>query len=175
MKTKQKIEKLLSELQERQCRTYKIFCAVRKAVAPFDGKPITKRIATAVEKALPEYTVYYERQYGMFHVIIWGNGIEYGDRLSLLLGYESAPTFHIGEPDKQHSGFEYYSCCYGSAEKERIDQTQKLLVDDRKLQRVADVVDNLISARAAWNKLYGMGPDQIPGYWLIGKELLNNK
>ena len=43
----------------------------------FDGKTVTKRMATAVGKALPTYTVFYDTSIGMRHLYVWGNEIAY--------------------------------------------------------------------------------------------------
>lgn len=83
---------LLEEIDkriERKRIDLRLVTVVFQACEKYEGKPITKRIATAVEKALPTYTVNYNRDYGMFHIRIWGNGIPYNNRFSSLIGYDS--------------------------------------------------------------------------------------
>lgn len=60
------------------------------AAEPFDGKPVSKRIASAIESALPGYRVHYSAEHGFYRVEIWGGAIEYRCRVSLNLGYSNA-------------------------------------------------------------------------------------
>jgi hypothetical protein len=53
-------------------------------LAPFAGKAISKRMETAMKKALPDYVV--SMNSGLSTVIsIWGNGIDYENRISCYL------------------------------------------------------------------------------------------
>lgn len=65
----------------------KILDAIEPVLKSFDGKTISKRIETAIKKALPEYTVYYGKSYSWYEVRIWGNGIKYDNSITLNLGY----------------------------------------------------------------------------------------
>jgi hypothetical protein len=49
-----------------------------------DGKQITKRIETAVRKALPEYQVSLSNSFTI-SINVWGNGIDYEKRVSVYL------------------------------------------------------------------------------------------
>lgn len=64
---------------------------LRDVVKKHDGRKITKRIETDLKKlnAMDLFTIYYVKEHGMYRIIIWGNGINYDDRFSSLLGYES--------------------------------------------------------------------------------------
>ena len=68
-------------------RQLEVTNAALEVIKTFEGKQITKRIGTAVQKALPDFTVYYGKPYGWYEVKIWGNGIEFGSGVSLLLAY----------------------------------------------------------------------------------------
>lgn len=71
----------------RQDLNYKTWKIAESVIVKFDGQKITKRIATALSKELPDYTVYYDTNHGMYDLVIWGNGIPYDNRISIYLGY----------------------------------------------------------------------------------------
>jgi len=70
---------------------FKLWKVVQSALLKFEGKTISKRIETEIKKLLPDNTIYYDNNYGMYHIVIWGNGIKYDNRLSFLLGYANNP------------------------------------------------------------------------------------
>jgi hypothetical protein len=123
------------------------FGRVLDALRPFEGKKITKRIATAVEKAIPEYTVYYDggkNVSGIYHLTIWGNGISMDQRIQLYLGSVQVTTPH-GEPIPAKTFFvERFldaNCCYYEAAQERNAKRRKLLKNTRKLDRIAAAIN----------------------------------
>lgn len=57
----------------------------------FNGKKITRRLATLIQNAHPSWTVYYDKSYGSVHLSIWGgdSGLDsFSDRMHILVGYE---------------------------------------------------------------------------------------
>ena len=70
--------------QEFNCALWKL---VESNLKNFEGKKITKRIETALKAALPEYSVHYSTDHGMHKISIWGNGLDYGRRLTYYLGH----------------------------------------------------------------------------------------
>lgn len=58
----------------------------------FDGKKVTKRMETAAKEAHPEYTTYYEAGYTVY-LYVWGNGIDYSNRMMVKLCYKDDATF----------------------------------------------------------------------------------
>ena len=63
---------------------------VLEALKKFEGKKITKRFATAVEKKLGEgYSVFYKAEDGYrYSISIWGRDIEYKSRWTFDLGHK---------------------------------------------------------------------------------------
>jgi hypothetical protein len=53
----------------------------------FDGKSYSKRIETAIKKALPEYQIYMEHVASQYYINIRGNGISYEDKIHIFIGY----------------------------------------------------------------------------------------
>ena len=84
-KTWENIQKKIQDQQE----NYRLWKIVESVLTRFEGQKITKRIETALKKELPEYTIYYVLEYGMYHVRIWGNGIQYDQRKGYLIGYST--------------------------------------------------------------------------------------
>lgn len=161
MSTLQTIKSMLKDKLASQQRNYTIYCAVEKALMPFEGKKITKRLATAVEKALPEHTVYYSTDYGMYHINVWKAHLD--NKISFLLGYhgaytaESSKPFRMGSAEESHSGFKYYSASNGHWEQIRIKQNAALLANTVKLKKMARIVDNIAKAQAAFEALNASG------------------
>lgn len=72
---------------------------IGEQIKVFEGKTISKRLATAVEKEIharmgAEWTVYYRPQYGMFHLSIWRSEppLNYDHRMESLIAYDSDPV-----------------------------------------------------------------------------------
>ena len=136
---------------------------IAETLKKFEGKQITKRFATAVKKAMPDYTVYFENKYSLIQLVIWkGN---YNDRTQHVLGYASNPIYHTGQHDIQHSGFEYYNYCYGFRARERIAKCEKILQDGT-LVKLTECVDAIKSANDAFKKY---DSDTIPFFYAIKK------
>jgi hypothetical protein len=98
--------------------------------------------------------VYYRAEYGMFNVVIWGNGISYDDSKSFLLGYAS----HGAKFDAAKFANDYNVCFYGAA----IDRNMKRRANasnDNRCQRVAELVNTLNEARAELIELLDDDPD----------------
>jgi len=61
---------------------------ILEIVTTWEGKALNKRLATATEKALPEYTISWHKDYSNIKFCAWGNGIDYDNMIS----------FYIHEP-----------------------------------------------------------------------------
>jgi len=105
--------------------------ALLEVLKVFEGKPISKRIATACEKhpAFEGYQVYYNPQYGMYHIKAWKGSMDYC--FDALIGYDSNPIIDL---EKIRGYVKRYTL-----NKERIENMEK----------TADQVEGLIKE---WNK-----------------------
>jgi hypothetical protein len=150
METYEKIESIIqADIDSEQVGIdlhYKLLSILEK----MEGKTISKRIETAFSKEYPEYSTYYEREHGMYHLTIWGNGIEYNDRERFLLGYESDPVVKIGSYEDR-TGFLYHNCCNGSAAEERNNKRRGML--ESGVDKIADIVDMYQRAHKAFHEL----------------------
>lgn len=65
---------------------FRIYSEVANVLKDFDGKKITKALATAVEKKTGLNT-YYGAEYSWFSLKVWGPTLPFKDRIDLNLGY----------------------------------------------------------------------------------------
>ena len=71
--------------------SYAVYIRVLEVLKPFEGKQFTRRIETAVKKALPGYRIYQDGIASMTHLNVW----EGDEKLSFLLCYDSDPYFRM--------------------------------------------------------------------------------
>lgn len=64
---------------------FMVFVKTIEALAPLNGRKINKAFATAVEKALPGYSVYYDKKDYNVSINVWGNGVPYDRKISVYL------------------------------------------------------------------------------------------
>ena len=119
----------------------------------FDGKPITKRLATAVQKALPERTVHYSTIGSMVHLEIWGAGTEHKNRSSFLLGYTDTSRFGPASTLNAHNYEIEHNARYYSAARERNAKRRALMADETWCLKVALTINALNSERATYESL----------------------
>jgi hypothetical protein len=84
-----------------------IYNAALEVMQSFEGKQITKRIATALEKKLPGKVIHYSTEYSWYAISIWGDGVAYDNAIRLNLGYLSAGNTLDLAKVKEHN------LCYG--------------------------------------------------------------
>lgn len=144
-----------------------LFERFKKATEKFEGKKITKAIATAFEKELgPEYVVYYSSEYGMYQISFWKGSSQ--NKKQFLIGYDSTPIFRRGHSTESHSGIEYFCNCYGQAAKERNDRRRETLRNQKTLDKMASAIDKLLEAR---EELEQFSDYSHPGWYAIVKAL----
>lgn len=125
------VKKELSETKNRYAEHLTLINALLEVLKPFDGKPISKRIATAFEKhsAVKNYRVYYSNQYGMFHIKAWKGSMD--NCFNPCIGYESSPIVNLEKIKESNK-------CY-TLNAERLENMEK----------TADQVEGLVND---WNK-----------------------
>jgi hypothetical protein len=148
------IESLKNEI-EKQEKVINIYDIVIEILKPFEGQKISKRLATALKKSekLKDYNINYKNDYRMYHIEIWKKADYKGFNVSLLIGYDNNPIFHIGDPLKEHSGITYFSACYGHWEKERLSQNKELLNNNKRIDKFANIIENYIYAKKEFENL----------------------
>jgi hypothetical protein len=143
------IKEALSDDYQRDAKSLALLDTLAAALKPFDGKPVSKRLATAVQKAMPEAQVYYRHEYGMFHISIWGTvqgeKVEFEKRREFLLGHErdgKAPVFTLGSLDASENGTFYgYNTWAGSGAVRRMDQIRNQFANERQLEALASALE----------------------------------
>jgi len=107
-------------------------------LAKFEGKKLTKRLVTNLEKALPGATIYWEHNAGMININISGvpEFMSYNDRLRLFLGYDKdLPSYSVER-------FEYADYCHGGESRDRVIKTCELL-DSTLPEKIDQAIQNL--------------------------------
>lgn len=59
-------------------------------IEKYEGKKITKHIATAISKEFPNARVWLDDNYGMFHLNVCLEGLPLDQKVSMLLGYKDS-------------------------------------------------------------------------------------
>ena len=82
---KEKILKTIDLYQKQLHVAQEVLTTLKK----YEGKKITARIKTELSNnpRLEPYTIYYSKQYYMYELVVWGSGIDYGERMLMVLGY----------------------------------------------------------------------------------------
>ena len=126
-------EQLLEKINERidhyQIRL-ELINIIDTPLKRFDGKKITKRIETAINLALPKRTVYLNKDYSMFQLVIWGDKewlakerrISYNERFTSLIGYKDNPIF-------DHDKF--------------IEYNQRHLLNEKRIKSLKRAIENI--------------------------------
>jgi len=115
---------LVRTAQTEKLRNYELICTISTVLEKFEGKPISKRMATAVEKVLPLNTVYWDKTDYHANITIWGNEIHYDKRLTVYLPFS---MFNKEENlSFSHSKFKEDNRCH-FLEKGRYEETEENL------------------------------------------------
>lgn len=145
--TIENVKKVIEQYNSEEMSDNLLFEEIKKALKPFIGKPINKRIETALKKHFgDEYLIYIERIGSLVNLKIKGNWKDQGEYrkqngYSFHFGYSDTLTYEEGSSTEKFSGFNYFSCSYGDASLERIDKNKKLLRSPKKLEKLVDAIN----------------------------------
>lgn len=151
------IKKVIEQYNNEGKSNNLLFEEIKKALKPFIGKPINKRLETALKKHFgDEFLIYLERIGSLVNLKIKGNWkgqSEYRKQngYSFLLGYSDTLTYEEGSSTEKFSGFNYFSCSYGDASLERVDKNKKLLRSPKKLEKLVDAINKYHEALKVLN------------------------
>ena len=123
-----------------------MFEELSKLFERYEGKQITKRMATAIEKEHPDWTVYYKPDYGMYQINIWGgdSGRDYNHYWQFFLGYESQGGIFTLEH------FKDTNAGYGSAAEKRNIERRRMLAHPEELEEMARTFVAWKEAEGKW-------------------------
>lgn len=124
----------------------------------FHGKKITKRLATLVEQAHPDWTVHYDRpdklsgSCGLLYLNIWGGttGRTHNDRMHILIAY--ANEMECYDADK----FKERAACYFAGKDKRLPEREATLNSDAPEQIARAMMDMKRSKMALSDVLDGL-------------------
>jgi len=130
-------------------RNHALYTKILAVVETLHGKKLTKRVANAVQKALPDHTLYYKRdQYGGHvmgtYIQVWGDGIDMNKRIQFALGCQDCVDVDY---------FVANNRCYGDAAAERIAERDAWLAEPGNAGRLAGAYEVLCSAQANFDKM----------------------
>ena len=121
-------------------RDMRYFSALLELVKKMEGKPVSKRIATAFQQKFPELTVYWSDNHN-YHLSVWGGDIPSGKRVEFYFG----DSYSGSRPDISVERFEYDNARHGSAAQERNREREVALAqagnsfDNALVQLIEDV------------------------------------
>jgi hypothetical protein len=163
--TKETIVQTITAGMKDEQASIALYDALLPIMERFDGKQITRRIATAVTKAFPDWTVYYDDNYSLFAIRVWGGstGRDYNGAATFYLGYKSSPTFTL-----EH--FKDTNAWAGSAARERNTKREAILSDDARIAEMAEAFAAFTEAKARFDAALD-GPIENPSKYAIEKAL----
>jgi hypothetical protein len=169
MCTQQKIIDAIKACRDRDASNLALFNRLLPILEKFDGQKITKRLASAVEKACPDLHVFYRPEHGMFHLAIRRQDERWDDRKEFLLGHDTNPVFRIGEfHDDGRGSFCGFNRWAGSAASARIAKCEEQLADPYLTANLAKAFDQL---RDATETLKGLMSYPFEGQYEIERAL----
>lgn len=99
-----KCHKQIKLLEAKQTAFDLIFPIIKS----FEGKQVTKRIKTKIENELKDYSISYNPSWTYIELSIWGNGIEYNDKITFnLCLVEGDKTLSIEKVMQYPQWFDY--------------------------------------------------------------------
>jgi hypothetical protein len=143
--TKEQIKNIIQEQYNRELADYIWFNDFMEVIKQFEGKPISKRIETALKKAFPDVTFSYDILAGMYRIFAWGQvtGRTYDNRMTFYIGNipfgSNDNTVLINEVKIRES-----MTSFDTAALKRNEYRQQLLKNDTML-------DEIVSAFNAFN------------------------
>jgi hypothetical protein len=78
------VKKAVEDYIVKEEREFALYTKVMDVFKAFDGKPVSKRMETAVKKVFPDYHIYLENEY-LIILHIWGKEVAYDNRINIYL------------------------------------------------------------------------------------------
>ncbi len=137
------LRKLIEDGIKREAEDIAVHKAVRTILDRHEGKQITKRIASDLEKAYPEWKVYYDVSYGMFHLNVrtperikeaGESDGKLSDYVRIFIGYNTSPFVSV-------ASFEEHDASNGYAAERRNQERQALADNLPRLTEIANVIN----------------------------------
>lgn len=144
--TRKQIENLIQGELEKEAQDYIWFNKFMEVIKQFEGKQITKRIETALKKAYPDITFYYEVSCSIYHMYVWGKPVnrDFNNRMMLFI----VSTWGGDTPNIiNEAGIRKSMCCYDTAAIERNDNRKKLLKNDTMLNEIVNAFNAFNTAK----------------------------
>lgn len=150
----QEVKKAIQQNIDHEQKQIAIYEHLVEVFKPFEGKKISQRMVTALEKNLPNgyKRAYLNRIGSLIQVVLAPENFQ--ENITFLLGYDSDPIFKIGRTQERYSGFAYFNSCHGEAARQRNQKRRELLSKAIKLAGLANTYANAkATANAAREEL----------------------
>lgn len=129
------------------------FNIVKKALKPFIGKPLSKRLATAVQKAYgDDYITYWQTGYGQRYIEVKHKKESWDQNRRYFLGYDTTESYQEGDSKVPHSGFNYYSGSMGDFAEERIEKNKKILANGKAIDAIVMSIYHARMSEKLWDE-----------------------
>ena len=143
MATLEKMINILKARNEENKESVLIYEAVLQVMQKMEGQQITRRVATAVKKLLPDHVVSYNTDLSFYRLLICKENYE--NRSSFNLGYKNSieSTIQVDKGD-EHRGFRYFNMSFENTKAE-IEVIEDFLGGDAVFAaRQIDALNNLV-------------------------------
>lgn len=163
----EKIRSIIQINLDEEMKTHAFAVRISEVLKKFDGKKVTRRMVSALQKAIPEHASFYNDDYDLPKIII--NKIK--NERFYPTKEENKITFFIGggksawkNPNFDYDNFvNHESVCYFSAAEKRCEKRRELLKNTEWLMGIARTLVNLSeAAQELFNKIENpedFGPD----------------
>lgn len=132
MITVDELKKIIQDNINRESEEIMVHEAVRGLLSRHEGKKISKRIATDLEKTHPDWKIYYDTAFGMYHLNVYiPNRTE---SVRIFVAYDSNPIISV-------KSFEEHDARNGYAALARNILRQSLLYDTSKLEEITNIIN----------------------------------
>ena len=137
MNTLEQIKEKIKERIKDDEKNLEMYNTVAECFEKLEGKEITKRFSTLLEKSLPTFTFHYEK-----NKYLGGCSIKFWEK-----SINENWNFTIGKDSFSIEEFAERNACYGSAAQERIDKNTTYLNDEKTLSKIAQSIDQINQAK----------------------------
>jgi hypothetical protein len=145
MVTIEQLKEILQHEYDDDATNQVVYLKLLAVMQKHEGKPLSKRILTDFTKANPEYTTYWNDDYGMYHLDIWDGDSRHtrDNKMHFLIGYKQGSY----APDVDLTRFpEHNAWAYRGAIERNILRVE-LIGNNAKLSAIAKALNDYADAK----------------------------
>jgi hypothetical protein len=142
MITVEQIRKIIQAEYDDDTLYNSIYKKLENALKPFDGKPVSKRMETAFNKAYPEYTTYWDDQYSLYYLAVYSGDSKRDINHSLRFLIARKPFGSHYAPEFDISKLSGDNAWATRGVEERNAQRTKILNNEKHLHTIAKALND---------------------------------